>query len=170
MGSYDDAIALAQQTDSTPDTALVRQYASRPGVALNAEQEVAKDLGVFARLSYNVGNKEAFEFTEINKSVALGAATQGTPWHRPDDSAGLAMVLNGLSRPAQNYFVDGGLGILIGDGHLNYGLEKILETYYNAAVLPHVALGADFQYVTNPAYNRDRGPVCVFGLRLHAQF
>jgi high affinity Mn2+ porin len=26
---------------------------------------------------------------------------------------------------------------------------------------------ADYQFVKNPAYNRDRGPVSIFGLRLH---
>ena len=28
---------------------------------------------------------------------------------------------------------------------------------------------ADYQYFVNPAYNRDRGPVSVIGLRLHLQ-
>ncbi len=32
----------------------------------------------------------------------------------------------------------------------------------------HVTL--DYQFIVNPAYNRDRGPVSVFGARLHAQF
>jgi high affinity Mn2+ porin len=170
MGSYDDALALAQQTDSAPNTMLVRRYASRPGVALNLEQETDTDLGVFARLSYNVGNEEVFEFTEINRSLAVGASAPGRPWRRPGDTAGAALVVNALSGPARDYFADGGYGILIGDGRLNYGLEQIVETYYNAAVLPHCSLSADFQYVLNPAYNRDRGPVLIFGLRLHAQF
>jgi len=28
----------------------------------------------------------------------------------------------------------------------------------------------DYQFVHNPAYNRDRGPVSILGLRLHAQY
>jgi high affinity Mn2+ porin len=28
----------------------------------------------------------------------------------------------------------------------------------------------DYQFVNNPAYNRQRGPVSVFALRLHAEF
>jgi len=28
----------------------------------------------------------------------------------------------------------------------------------------------DYQFITNPAYNRDRGPVSVIGTRLRAQF
>ena len=61
------------------------------------------------------------------------------------------------------------LGILIGDGRLPHpGLEQIFETYYALAV-PAWRL-FDYQFVNNPAYNRDRGPVSVLGLRLHAEF
>jgi high affinity Mn2+ porin len=29
---------------------------------------------------------------------------------------------------------------------------------------------ADYQFIVNPAYNRDRGPVSVIAARLHTQF
>ena len=45
-----------------------------------------------------------------------------------------------------------------------------METYYCAHFGEHVAVTSDYQLVVNPAYNRDRGPVNVFGLRLHAEF
>ena len=32
------------------------------------------------------------------------------------------------------------------------------------------ARAADYQHITNPAYNADRGPVDIFGGRLHAEF
>ena len=50
------------------------------------------------------------------------------------------------------------------------GPEKILETYYEFAVLPFAQLTFDYQYIGNPAYNTQRGPVSVFALRMHAQF
>ena len=28
----------------------------------------------------------------------------------------------------------------------------------------------DYQFVVNPAYNRDRGPVSVGGIRVHSEF
>jgi high affinity Mn2+ porin len=31
-------------------------------------------------------------------------------------------------------------------------------------------LTLDYQLVVNPAYNRDRGPVSVFGFRIHTQY
>jgi high affinity Mn2+ porin len=170
MGSYSDAVRLAEMTGRIPDTALVRRYNSRPGFVLNLEQQLSEQLGAFARLSVNDGSKEAYEFTEINKSLAAGLSLKGAAWHRLDDTVGVAFVLNGLSHAARTYFAAGGLGILIGDGRLpHYGAETIGEAYYNAALTDWLTLGADCQFVADPAYNRDRGPVSVLGLRLHAQ-
>lgn len=171
MGSYEDALQLAQQTNSTPDTSLVRRGSSRPGVAINLEQEVSSNLGAFARASMNDGNKEAFEFTEINKSVSAGLSLRGAYWGRHDDTLGFAAVANGLSGAARNYFAAGGMGILIGDGQLpHYGLEKIMETYYSLRAVDHLLLSFDYQHVVNPAYNQDRGPISIFGLRVHGEF
>jgi len=170
MGGYDASVDLALQTGSVPSTALVRHMASRPGVALNLEQELATDLGAFARISANEGSKEAYEFTDINRSVAAGLSLAGARWSRPQDTVGLAAVVNGLSTAARRYFAAGGLGVLVGDGQLpHYGLEKIVETYYAAHLTGYLSVSADYQYVVNPAYNPDRGPVSIFGLRVHAE-
>jgi high affinity Mn2+ porin len=171
MGSYNAAISLGQATGATPDTTLVRQQASRPGVALNLEQELGPALGVFARASFNDGSKEAYEFTDVNRSLALGAVLKGIAWSRPADLWGVAAVRNGISAVARAYFAAGGLGILVGDGQLPHaGGEQIFETFYALRVAEPVTISADYQYVTNPAYNRDRGPVSIFALRLHADF
>jgi high affinity Mn2+ porin len=37
-------------------------------------------------------------------------------------------------------------------------------------VLGRLWISANYQYQTNPGYNRDRGPVNYFGFRLHADF
>jgi high affinity Mn2+ porin len=172
MGSYADALQLAQQTSNPPDTALVRRGSSQSGFAINLEQELTADMGTFVRASMNEGNKEAFDFTEINKSLAAGLSLKGDRWGRHDDTFGFAAVANGLSGDARNYFAAGGMGILIGDGHLNYGLEKIMETYYSYSVhaVDHLMLTLNYQYVVNPAYNQDRGPVNLFGVRVHKEF
>ncbi len=171
MGSYGDAVRLGVTTGTVPDTALVRHYASRPGGAINIEQQVTDDLGGFARLSLNDGSKEAYEFTEINRSIALGLSLKGTTWGRPDDSWGVAGVVDDISGSARAYLAAGGLGILIGDGQLRrYGTENIAETYYSFAVTGQIAVSADYQLIVNPAYSRDRGPVSVLGVRLHGQF
>jgi high affinity Mn2+ porin len=171
MGSYGDAVQLGQATDSIPNTALVRHYAWRPGIELNLEQEVSADLGAFARISFNDGSKEAYDFTDVNRSASAGIALKGTGWNRADDVVGLAAVVNGISSAARAYFAAGGLGILIGDGQLpHYRTEDILETYYAMRLTEHFTVSADYQYVANPAYNRDRGPVSIFAVRVHAEF
>jgi high affinity Mn2+ porin len=171
MASYDDAVHLAQLSGTTPDVSLVRRTSSRTGFAINLEQELASDLGLFARVSLNDGSKEAFEFTEINESISGGASMHGDSWGRHDDSVGAAVAINGISGAAQRYFAAGGLGILIGDGQLpHYGREQIAEAYYSLHLIGSSTLSADYQYIVNPAYNRDRGPVSIFGLRVHAEF
>jgi high affinity Mn2+ porin len=171
MANYNDAVRLAQQTGATPDVALVRRYATRPGVALNLEQQVMSDLGAFMRASLDDGHKEAYEFTEINRSIATGVSISGERWRRPNDTFGLAGVINDISKDARNYFAAGGLGILIGDGQLpRAGLEKILEVYYRAAIVPGIHVTLDYQHIDNPAYDAVRGPVDVFGFRVHAEF
>ncbi|HEY4040137.1 MAG TPA: carbohydrate porin, partial [Burkholderiaceae bacterium] len=170
MGGYDDALDQALQSDTAPSTATVRRTASCPGVALNLEQELVPDLGAFQRASINDGSKEAFDLTEINNSFATGVSLAGVRWRRPQDTFGVAGAVNRLSTAARRYFAAGGLGILIGDGRLpDYGPERILETYYAAQVTAVLSISLDFQYVVNPAYNTDRGPVSIVGLRIHAQ-
>ena len=52
---------------------------------------------------------------------------------------------------------------------LNYGLEKIFETYYTAHVWRGISVAADYQHVTDPGYNRDRGPASVVSFRIHIE-
>lgn len=171
MGGYGDAVALAGETGAVPSTALVRNYKSRPGAALNFQQALDDDLGVFARASWNDGSQEAFEFTEINRGTSGGISLKGSEWNRKDDTLGIAYFVESISSAAQDYFAHGGLGILIGDGRLpHYGLENGIETYYSAQITDWFLASADYQMVVNPAYNEDRGPVSIFSARLHAQF
>ena len=171
MGDYNNAVELAESTHTVPSTALVRRYNSKPGAALNLEQGATDDLGVFARVSMNDGSKEAYEFTEIDRSLSTGISLKGTDWDRGDDTVGAAFEIASISNAARNYLNDGGLGILIGDGQLrHYGLENVTEVYYSATIAKYFTATLDYQFVGNPAYNRDRGAVSVFGLRLHGQF
>jgi high affinity Mn2+ porin len=171
MGSYNDAVNLALATHATPDMALVRKPATRPGLVINLEQAIDDGLGLFVRASLNDGSKEAFEFSEINRSFAAGLSLKGTAWDRGQDTIGVAFVVNGLSNSARRYFAAGGLGILIGDGQLpHYGPEEIVEIYYRAKLTSWLGAGADYQWISNPAYNLDRGPVSILSARLHAEF
>jgi len=122
---------------------------------------------IFARWGWNEGKNESFAYTEVNETFQIGADHKGARWHRPQDKVGLAFVSNGISAAHQQYLRLGGLGFLLGDGNLNYGRESILESYYTWHAWRGIFGGPDFQFISNPGYNRDRGPVAVFGLRLH---
>jgi high affinity Mn2+ porin len=171
MGLLEDAIALAQASDTPVDIAAVRRYRSRFGALVNLQQELAADLGFFARYGKDTGNVEAYEFTDIDRGLAAGLSLKGSLWRRGGDTVGLALMDDGISAAREQYLNDGGLGILVGDGKLPHpGPEEILESYYSAAVISHLQVSLDYQYIENPAYNRDRGPVSVFAVRVHAQF
>ncbi|KPF95022.1 porin [Rhodopseudomonas sp. AAP120] len=170
MGRLDEAVTLARATGMPADVALVRRYQSRAGIGVNLEQEITADLGVFARAGLADGSKEAYEFSDIDSTFAAGLSLTGSSWNRPNDTFGLAGVVNGISSARQAYLDAGGLGILVGDGRLpNAGLEKIIETYYSLPIWSWRAT-LNYQLVTNPAYNRDRGPASIFGIRMRTQF
>jgi high affinity Mn2+ porin len=171
MGTYADAIALTQITGGPADIAAVRQYRSRGGLSLNLEQEITSDLGAFVRAGMTNGDIEPYEFTDVDRTVAAGLALKGAQWGRPDDTVGIAGVVNGISKIHEEFFNDGGLGILIGDGMLPHpGPEQIIESYYSYALSASTHLTADYQFIVNPGYNEDRGPVNVFSGRFHWQF
>jgi high affinity Mn2+ porin len=170
LGSYGDALALAAQTGGVPSTANVREERSKDGFGINIQQQITPSLGVFARASANNGGVEADEYTDISQSVSAGLSLAGNGWGRPNDTFGLAGAVNTISHEAKEYFAAGGLGVLIGDGQLpEAGPEQILETYYSVPVGRYVHVTTDYQLINNPGYNRQRGPVSVFMLRLHAQ-
>jgi high affinity Mn2+ porin len=170
-GDFSNAVALAQLTGMPADINAVRSYTSRPGLSLNVEQQVTATLGAFFRAGWADGNIEPWDFTDIDRTVSGGVSLNGRSWGRPDDTIGIAGVINGISSAHIAFLNAGGLGVLIGDGRLpNYGTEKIFEAYYSYALTASTWLTFDYQYVINPAYNVDRGPVNIFAGRTHWHF
>ncbi len=171
MGGYADALALARATGTTPDVALVRHYRSRGGGSINIEQGLSEDLGFFLRASDEDGSKESYEFTDINQSLSAGLSLKGTSWDRKDDTVGAAFEIAGISKAFQAYLAAGGLGVLVGDGRLpHYANETVFETYYDVQLVKGIEAALDYQFIANPGYNSDRGPVSVLGFRLHGEF
>jgi high affinity Mn2+ porin len=152
------------------DIAQTRRGRLKVGYVVNLEQAITEDIGLFGRWSWNDGKTETLAFTDINSSLAGGLSIKGTKWGRPDDVVGIGGAVNAISQDYRDFLAAGGLGVLIGDGALNYRKERILEAYYAYSVNKNVTLTADYQLITNPAYNADRGPVSIFSGRLHAEF
>jgi hypothetical protein len=180
MGSYAEALAIAQAAGSVPDVAANdRQGREKRGYGLNAEQPLADDgdTGLFMRLGAQDGRNEDFAFTEVDRLASFGGQLSAIHWSRGEDRLGAAVAVEGLSAAHRDYLAAGGSGFLLGDGRLNYAPEKILETSYRAgwtwsrgAVLLLAQLTPDFQYIRNPGFNQDRGPVRFYALRVHLEY
>lgn len=165
MGSYQAALSVPGA-----DISQTRAYRYKYGFGLNVEQEITKSAGVFSRLGWNDGHNDAWMFTDINYSASLGVSVKGEAWHRLDDTFGLAGVVSGISRANREFLRAGGTDILDGDGALNYGWEKILEVYYDCEIWRSLHGAVDYQFIADPAFNQNRGPVSVLSTRLHWEF
>ncbi len=179
MGDYRASVALAKATGSMPDITATETVGSKKyGYVVNFEQPLADNggTGLFGRVGYNDGKTEDFAYTECDRTGSLGAQVSGARLlHRPDDVFALAVEQNDLSAAHKDYLAAGGSGFLLGDGRLNYGSERLLETYYNYQLSQHGAattifVTADYQHISNPGYNHDRGSVDVPSLRVHLEF
>jgi high affinity Mn2+ porin len=168
MGNYSDAL---NNPVYNLDVTQTRSYAhQKGGFLINAEQQIGDYSGIFSRVSWNDGQNETFAFTEIDRSIAAGYVLKGGAWKRDDDKVEIAVVINGLSKVHEEYLAVGGYGFIIGDGALNYGYETIIEANYLFKFTKNFWFTPDYQFVINPAYNKDRGPVNVFGMRLHIEY
>jgi len=168
MGNYREAIAL---NPLAPDITGVRVYSkTKTGAGISYEQELGKYTGLFVRAGWNDGKNETWAFTEIDNTLSAGISIDGEKWKRKGDTWALAFATNGLSAPHRDYLKAGGYGFIIGDGNLDYNRETIFETYYSFSIPAiFVTLSPDYQFVVNPAYNKDRGPVHIVAIRLHVQ-
>jgi len=171
MGIYRDQVIQASTAQTTPDITnhpwrITRKY----GFGINVEQNLTQHLTAFARFGWNDGRTESFAYTEVEQTFAGGVGANGAGWHRKQDRAGIAFVSNAIKKDHQNYLAASGQGFLLGDGHLNYGRENILETYYTLHLWRGVYIAPGTQHINNPGYNRDRGPVLVPSFRLHIEF
>jgi high affinity Mn2+ porin len=171
--SYRQALAIVTadpSLDINATTASIRHTLPKYGVYANMEQAITRDVGIFARASWNDGETEILSFTDIDRSVSGGISVKGSSWGRTNDTIGIGGVINGLSSAHRDFLAAGGIGLLIGDGQLNYSEEKILEVFYAYNLNKWSTLTFDYQFVANPSYNADRGPVSIFSARAHAEF
>jgi high affinity Mn2+ porin len=169
-GTYADAIRLAQQNGGAPDVIATRRFGTlKYGFGLNLEQEITKNVGLFARLGWNDGKTEAWAFTPIDRLASGGVSVTGARWNRPFDTTATAVTVSGLSGVHATYLALGGMDFNIGDGALRYAPEYVSETYYSARLCPGIFATFDVQRVVNPAYNHARGPLWIPSIRLHVE-
>ena len=171
MGLYEEAnTEYLEGLTPTPNIVATRlQGRVKYGFGVNVEQPLTSQWRAFGRLGWNNGSTESFAYTEVDRTASIGSDFAGKLWHRPGDKIGAAFVANGISGAHAEYLALGGLGFILGDGGLTYGLEKIFETYYNAHLWRGIYVAADWQHITDPGYNEVRGPVSVLSFRVHIE-
>lgn len=180
MGLYREALAIAAAEHGTPDiVATDVPGRQKHGFGVNLEQPLADDgdTGAFLRWGWNDGKEESFAFTEVDQVLSGGVQVSGNRWHQHDAQLGLGLVAEALSSQHRDYLAAGGCGFLLCDGRLDYGHEEIAELYYRLQrIWPEEPgpvrwqIGPDFQFIRNPGFNRDRGPVGFFAIRLHVEY
>lgn len=82
-----------------------------------------------------------------------------------DDTFGLADAVNGISHVHREFLEAAGTGILAGDGALDYGWKKSVETYYDCGLWKTIHIALDYQFISDPAFKKARGPISVFSAR-----
>ncbi|MHB8260981.1 MAG: carbohydrate porin [Bacteroidia bacterium] len=175
--SYNTAINEMKKGDSSlipiisGHQAGIQYGAVKYGFGISFNQELTNNIGVFARASWNDGQSATWAFTPIDQSASAGIRIKGDIIKRPEDNFGVAYVANGISAPHRAYMNAGGYDFMVGDGKLpNYGFEQILEAFYKVRLTKWLWTTADYQFVQNPGYNKDRGPVHIFAIRAHVEF
>lgn len=172
MAKYTATLADAQAAGTTPDVAADNAPGhTKYGVGLNAEVPIADDgnTGAFFRAGWNDGRTSNFAFTDVDRALSGGMQVSGVHWGRDDDWVGIGLAANFLSAKHKDFLAAGGVGLLIGDGALvHYQPEQIAEIYYSAKVTDWLRASPDYQFIRNPAYNADRGPVHIVSMRLRA--
>jgi len=100
MGSYQDAV---NSPTRPPDITASAAFRYKYGFGINIEQEIVKDIGVFSRVGWSDGHSQAWVFSDVDYTATAGLSVKGESWHRPDDTFGLAGVLNGISKSHQEF-------------------------------------------------------------------
>jgi hypothetical protein len=142
------------------------------GLGINIEQAISEDLGFFLRAMNADGKTETLAFTETDASLGTGLSWKGSAWSRPKDTLGVGYIYNTISKERRAYLQAGGISFFLGDEHPNfkYSPEQVFETYYSMNVWKELYATLDYQHMTNPGYNADRGPVDFAAMRLHVEF
>ena len=169
MGNYQKSIELGLINNISPNIDLTGELGrTKYGAGINLEQNIFKNAGLFFRCGWNDGHNETWAFTEIDRHLSVGFSVATSKKDNDICRFGLELIVNGISKDHCEYLKAGGFGFIIGDGNLNYSNEIIIETYNNFKFFKYpLYISPDYQFVVNPAYNKDRGSVNIFGIRVH---
>ena len=100
------------------------------GFGLNFEQDLTSTER-FRTVGWNDGRNESFAYTEVDRTLELGAdLAKGNAWRRRNDRAAPCFSLNAISAATAAILRLAGWGFCWATARLTYGPEKIFETFY----------------------------------------
>jgi carbohydrate-selective porin OprB len=155
---------------NAPDLCWVRKPNEKAGLGVFGEQLITNDIGLFSRAMVSDGKTEVDAYTSTDRSATFGVLAKGSLWSRGADVAGIGTNLGWISRAHADYLRLGGIDGFIGDGFISPGVETALDMFYSVNFRAGLWFTGDYQHVLNPAFNKDRGPVNIFTLRIHGEF
>jgi high affinity Mn2+ porin len=158
------------QNATAPDLCWVRKPTTKAGIGIFGQQYIATDIGLFSRVMISDGRSEVDAYTSTDRSASFGVLAKGSLWSRPLDVTGIGVNLGWISQSHAEYLRLGGIDGFIGDGTINPRAESSIDVFYSVNFRKSFWLSGDYQRITNPAFNADRGPLDVFGVRIHAEF
>lgn len=188
IGRFSDAIATLKADPSknattcqgfnygsgnagAPDVCWARKPNDKLGIGIFGQQYITRDIGVFARAMYSDGKTEVDAYTSTDRSASTGLLAKGSLWSRPKDVTGIGLGLGWISSTHAQYLRLGGIDGFVGDGTIRAAAESSFEVFYSVYIPKSwMWVTGDYQHVTNPGFNADRGPVNLFGLRIHGEF
>ena len=153
-----------------PDLCWVRRPNVKLGIGVDIEQYLARDFGFFFRGMYADGNSEVDAYNPADRSISTGLLAKGSLWRRPFDVTGIGFGMSWISDIHAKYLAMGGVDGFVGDGHLRQAGEGVVEGFYSVNLFKAIWLAADYQFLWNPGFNADRGPVHIIGAKVHAEF
>jgi high affinity Mn2+ porin len=155
---------------TAPDLCWVRKPNTKLGIGAYGEQYVARDIGVFSRAMVADGKTEVDAYTSTDRSASVGVLAKGSLWSRPNDVSGVGYNAGWISKAHAEYLGLGGIDGFVGDGHINAAAEQAVEAFYSVNYRKSFWLSGDYQRVSNPGFNADRGPVNIFSVKVHGEF
>jgi high affinity Mn2+ porin len=155
---------------NAPDLCWARKPNVKIGVGIFAEQYIGHDIGVFTRDMISDGKTEVDSYTSTDRSASFGVLAHGSWWSRRRDIAGVGVNFGWISKEHAAYLALGGIDGFVGDGAIKAAAEGTIDMFYSFNIRRSFWLTGDFQRVMNPAFNADRGPVNIIGLRIHGEF
>lgn len=170
MCSTGPGFDYGSNNETAPDLCWVRRPQNKLGIGLNVEQQLSSDIGVFFRGMYSDGRTEVFSYTAADRSITFGTLIKGERWFREKDTFGIGYARSWISNQHAEFLNMGGVDGFIGDGKLNHKAEHGLNLFYSVNLYQTIWFTGDYQHVINPAYNGDRGPVDIYGLKMHVEF